>query len=326
MGASTIKLTKEDAQKIYKEMVLLRKFEEKCAQLYSMGQIAGFLHLYIGQEAVATGFNFLKKPQDSHVTSYRCHAHALLQGEMDPNAVMAELLGKATGSSKGKGGSMHIFYKEKGFFGGNGIVAAQVPLGTGFALSHKYQGDGGVSVSYMGDGAFPQGQVYEAMNLAALYNLPAIFVIENNGYSMGTPLDRTYSNLDLHNRGPVFNVASDVINGMDVIEVMEGAKKALDYVRAGKGAYLLEIKTYRYRGHSMSDPQKYRSKEEVDDYRNKNDPILNFERYVLKNKLMVESEFKVIQSEVKKIVTTAEEFALNSPEPDTSEVYTDVLV
>ena len=325
MATNAIKLTAEDAKKIYKDMVLVRKFEEKCAQLYSMGQIAGFLHLYIGQEAVATGFNFLKNPQDSHVTSYRCHAHALLQGEMDPNAVMAELLGKATGSSKGKGGSMHIFRKEKGFFGGNGIVAAQVPLGAGFALSHKHQKDGGVSVAYMGDGALPQGQVYEAFNMSALFKLPVIFVIENNGYSMGTPLDRTYSNKDLHNRGPVFDVPSAVINGMDVIEVMEGAQKALDHVRSGKGPFLLEIKTYRYRGHSMSDPQKYRSKEEVDSYRNDNDPILNFEKYTLKNKLMKEEEFKTIQKEVKEIVAKAEEFALNSPEPDPSELYTDVL-
>ncbi len=325
MVTSTIKLTKEDAKRIYKEMVLARKFEEKCAQLYSMGLIAGFLHLYIGQEAVATGFNFLKNPQDTHITSYRCHVHALLQGEMDPNAVMAELLGKATGSSKGKGGSMHIFSKEKGFFGGNGIVAAQVPIGAGCALSHKYKKDGGVNVAYMGDGAFPQGQVYETLNMAALYKLPMVFVIENNGYSMGTPLDRTYSNKELYSRGPVFNVPSDVINGMDVIEVMEGAKKALDHVRSGKGPFLLEIKTYRYRGHSMSDPQKYRSKEEVDSFRNTNDPILNFEKYVIKNKLMKEEDFKFIQSEVKKIISEAENFALNSEEPDPSNLYKDIL-
>lgn len=326
MATNTIKLTVDDAKKIYKEMVLARKFEEKCAQLYAMGQIAGFLHLYIGQEAVATGFNFLKKPQDSHITSYRCHAHALLQGEMDPKAVMAELLGKSTGSSKGKGGSMHIFSKEKGFFGGNGIVGAQIPLGVGCALSHKYNKDGGVNVAYMGDGAYPQGQVYEALNLASLFKLPVIFVLENNGYSMGTPLKRTYADSsELYKRGPTFDVESSVANGMDVIEVMTAAKKALEHVRSGKGPYLLELKTYRYRGHSMSDPQKYRSKEEVDEFRNNNDPILNFEKYVIANKLMKEEDFKSIQSEVKQIIKETEEFALNSSEPDPSILYTDIL-
>ncbi len=320
-----VKLSSQEALKLYKDMVLVRKFEEKCAQLYSMGHIAGFLHLYIGQEAIAAGFNFLKNPQDTHITSYRCHGHALLQGEMNPDAVMAELLGKATGSSKGKGGSMHIFAKNKGFYGGNGIVAAQIPLGAGAALYHKYMKDGGVNVAYMGDGALPQGQVYETFNMAALYKLPVVFVIENNMYSMGTPLDRTYANTELYNRGPVFNVPSSVINGMDVIEVIEGAKKALDHCREGKGPYLLEIRTYRYRGHSMSDPQKYRSKDEVDKYRNDNDPILNLEKYILDKNLAKEDALKEIQQQIKKTVAACEEFAINSPEPDPADLYTHIL-
>ncbi|MDR0484368.1 MAG: pyruvate dehydrogenase (acetyl-transferring) E1 component subunit alpha [Alphaproteobacteria bacterium] len=327
--AGGIKLTIEDAKKIYKDMVLVRKFEEKCASLYSQGHILGFLHLYIGQEAVATGFNFLKNPQDTHITAYRCHAHALLQGEIEPKIAMAELLGKGTGSSKGKGGSMHIFSKEKGFFGGHGIVGAQIPIGTGLALTHKRKADGGINVAYMGDGAFPQGQVYEAFNLASLYNLPILFVLENNQYSMGTPLDRTYANKKLYDNLPSrsipFGVQSATVDGMDVIKVMEGAAEAMKYVRDGKGPFMLEVKTYRYRGHSMSDPQKYRSKEEVDHFRNEDDPILNFEKYATDKKLLTAEDFKAIQAEVKKIVAECEEFAINSPEPAESELYTDIL-
>jgi pyruvate dehydrogenase E1 component alpha subunit len=325
---SEIKLTKDEAKKIYKDMVLIRKFEEKCAQLYSMGQILGFLHLYIGQEAVAAGFNFLKNPQDSHITTYRCHGHALLQAEIDPKIAMAELLGKGSGSSKGKGGSMHIYSSKKGFFGGNGIVGAQIPLGAGLALAHKKKNDGGINVAYMGDGAYPQGQVYETFNMASLFNLPIVFVLENNGYSMGTPLSRTYGDeklyKDLPSRAKPFGITTMSVNGMDVIEVMKGASAAMEHVRSGKGAFLLEVKTYRYRGHSMSDPQKYRTKEEVDHFRNDDDPILNFEKYATKNKLMSEEEFKAIQADVKKIITEAEEFATNSPEPSDSELYTDV--
>ncbi|MCL2567278.1 MAG: pyruvate dehydrogenase (acetyl-transferring) E1 component subunit alpha [Alphaproteobacteria bacterium] len=326
--ASELKLTKDEAKKIYKDMVLVRKFEEKCAQLYSMGLILGFLHLYIGEEAVATGLNFLKNPQDTHITSYRCHGHVLLQAEIDPKVAMAELLGKGSGSSKGKGGSMHIYSSKKGFFGGNGIVGAQIPLGTGLALAHKKKKDGGISVAYMGDGAYPQGQVYEAFNMASLYNLPIVFVLENNGYSMGTPLSRTYGNEKLYNdlpsRAKPFGITTLSIDGMDVVEVIKGSKVAMEHVRAGKGPFLLEVKTYRYRGHSMSDPQKYRSKEEVDRFRNDDDPILNFEKYTTKNKLMSEDDFKAIQAEVKKIIAEAEEFATNSAEPEAKELYTDI--
>ncbi len=324
---SAIKLTNEKAEQLYHDMLLCRKFEEKCASLYAMKKIAGFLHLYIGQEAIAAGFNLLKKPQDSHITSYRCHAHALLQGELDPKEVMAELTGRGTGSSKGKGGSMHIYSKEKNFFGGNGIVGAQIPLGTGLAFYHNYIKDNGVSVSYVGDGGVPQGQVYEAFNMASLWKLPAVFVIENNLYSMGTPLSRTHACPDLWKRGEPFGIKGERIeDGMDVMKVMEVAERAIEHARSGKGPYLIEIKTYRFRGHSMSDPQKYRTKEEIEDYRNHHDPITIFEKYALENNLITQEKIKEISNKIKSVMKDVEEFALNSPEPSAEELYTDILV
>jgi pyruvate dehydrogenase E1 component alpha subunit len=322
---ASIKLTSADAKKIYYDMALVRKFEEKSIQLYGMGYIAGFFHAYIGQEAIATGFNFLKKPQDSHITSYRCHAHALLQGELNANEVMAELTGRSTGSSHGKGGSMHIYSKEHNFFGGNGIVGAQVPLGAGAAFAHKYKKDGGVCVAYLGDGAMPQGQVYEAFNLASLMKLPLVIVVENNGYSMGTSLERTHANTNLSLRGEPFNIPGEKVDGMDILDVLEKGSKAIDYAR-NKGPYLLEAITYRYRGHSMSDPQKYRSKEEVEKMRNNFDPIDNFVKYALSKKLLNEADIKEMDKQIKDIVNKAEEFSLNSPEPDLSELYTNVLL
>jgi len=321
-----IKLSKDDASSIYYNMYLIRKFEEKCAQLYQMGQIAGFLHLYIGQEAIATGFNHLAQPQDSSITSYRCHAHALLQGKIDPKALMAELTGRATGCSKGKGGSMHIYSKQNHFYGGNGIVGAQIPLGTGLAFAHKYKKDNGISVASMGDGGLPQGQVYEAFNLAALHKLPVIFVVENNQYSMGTPLDKTHANTELFKRGEHFGVPGKKIEAMDVVEVMEEIKDIVDYVRSGKGPYLIEANTYRFRGHSMSDPQKYRTKEEVEEMKNKKDPITLFNDYAIANKLLTEKEIEVMEDKIKALMQEVEDFSLNSPLPDESELYTDILL
>ena len=307
-------------------MYLIRKFEEKCGQLYQMGYMAGFLHLYIGQEAIATGFDFIKEDQDTHITSYRCHAHALLQAKIEPKVLMAELLGRATGSSKGKGGSMHIYSKKNNFYGGNGIVGAQIPLGAGLAFAHKYKKDNGVSVSYMGDGALPQGQVYEAFNLAAMWKLPAVFVIENNQYSMGTPLSRTHANQEQNLRGTHFGIPGERVDGMDIIKVMERAKFAVEHARSGKGPYLLEMMCHRYRGHSMSDPQKYRSKEEVDNARQNQDPIDTFVNYALSNKLLTQEHIDNINDEIKKIVKEAEEFALASPEPSADELFTDIML
>ncbi|MFL1781109.1 Pyruvate dehydrogenase E1 component subunit alpha [Candidatus Hepatincolaceae symbiont of Richtersius coronifer] len=326
MSSSKLKFTAEQAKKIYFEMLLTRRFEEKCAQLYGMGYIAGFLHLYMGQEAIAAGFNHLKQKQDSHITSYRCHAHALLQGELDPKQVMSELTGKGIGSSKGKGGSMHIYSKKNNFFGGNGIVGAQVPLGAGLAFAHKYNKDNGVCFAYMGDGALPQGQVYEAFNMASLWKLPALFIIENNQYSMGTSLERTHANTDLSIRGTVFNIPGEKIDGMNILEVIEKGKKALDHVRSGKGPYLLEILTYRFRGHSMSDPQKYRTKEEVADIREKRDPITHFEHYVIDNKTLKAADIAEINEKVKLIIKEVEEAATTSKEPEASELWTDVVL
>lgn len=323
---SKLKFSSEEAKKLYYNMLLCRRFEEKCAQLYSMGKIAGFLHLYIGQEAIAAGFNFLKEPQDSHITSYRCHAHALLQGEIAPEALMAELTGRATGCSKGKGGSMHVYSLSKNFYGGNGIVGAQVPLGTGLAFTHKYKNDNGVSFTYMGDGAVPQGQVYESFNMAALWKLPVVYIIENNQYSMGTSLSRTHANTNLSIRGEPWSIPGEKVDGMDVLNVIEAGQKAIDYARSGNGPYLLEITTYRFRGHSMSDPQKYRTKDEVTDMREHHDPLKKFEEYILRNNLLTEADIKDIANEVKALIKKAEEYSLNSPEPEASELYTEVTI
>ena len=261
-------------QNMYKKMLLIRRFEEKAGQLYGMGKIGGFCHLYIGQEAVVVGVQSVQIEGDSVVTSYRDHGH-MLACDMDPKGVMAELTGREDGYSKGKGGSMHMFSREKGFFGGHGIVAAQVPIGAGLAFAHKYNGNKNVAITYFGDGAANQGQVYESYNIAALWKLPVIFVIENNKYGMGTSVNRSSAGDNLSDRGKAYGIVADIVDGMDVIAVRDAALKAMDYCRSGKGPYILEMKTYRYRGHSMSDPAKYRTRDEVDEIRQNSDPINN---------------------------------------------------
>jgi pyruvate dehydrogenase E1 component alpha subunit len=306
-------------------MLLIRRFEEKAGQLYGMGLIGGFCHLYIGQEAVVVGLQALSKPGDSVITSYRDHGHMLATG-MDPKGVMAELTGRRGGYSKGKGGSMHMFSKEKGFYGGHGIVGAQVPLGTGLGFAHKYRDDGGVCFAYMGDGAVNQGQVYESFNMAALWKLPVVYVIENNKYGMGTSVERHSASKELFKRGEAYGIPGLPINGMDVVAVRAEAEEAVERVRAGEGPLVLELKTYRYRGHSMSDPAKYRSKEEVNKMRSESDPIDNLRQKLITDGILDEAALKDIDKEIKAVVTEAAEFAQNSPEPDPSELYTDILL
>ncbi len=309
----------------YRQMLLIRRFEERAGQLYGMGLIGGFCHLYIGQEAVVVGMQAALSKTDSVITGYRDHGHMIAAG-IDPKAVMAELTGRAAGISKGKGGSMHMFSVEHGFYGGHGIVAAQVPLGTGLAFAHKYKGDGGLSVTYFGDGASNQGQVYESFNMAELWKLPAIFVIENNQYAMGTSVNRSSSEDQLYRRGESFRVPGLQVDGMDVLAVRGAAQTAVDWVRAGKGPLLLEMKTYRYRGHSMSDPAKYRSREEVAAVREKSDPIEHCKAELIKMGAATEASLKDLEKQVKAIVAEAADFAEQTPEPDASELYTDVLV
>ncbi len=316
---------KKKLLKFYQDMLLIRRFEEKSGQLYGMGLIGGFCHLYIGQEAVVVGMQDCLNEGDTVITAYRDHGHMLACG-MESRGVMAELTGRIGGYSKGKGGSMHMFSKEKGFYGGHGIVGAQIPLGTGLAFAHKYNQDGGVNLCYMGDGAANQGQVYESFNMAALWKLPVVYIIENNQYGMGTSCARAAAGNGLFHRGEPFGIPGVRVDGMDVLAVREAGLKAVEHVRSGKGPYLMEMLTYRYRGHSMSDPGKYRSKEEVDSYRDKNDPIGNLRHYLEKNKLANEADFKKIEAEVKTIVTDAADFAQTSPEPDASELWTDILV
>ena len=315
----------EDLIKYYKDMLLMRRFEEKAGQMYGMGLIGGFCHLYIGQEAVVTGIQSALKEGDSILTSYRDHAH-MLACDIDPKVILAELTGRKDGISKGKGGSMHMFSVEHGFFGGHGIVGAQVPIGAGLAFAHKYRKNDNVSVTYFGDGAVNQGQVYESFNMARLWNLPVIFVIENNQYAMGTSLARSSSEVDLYRRGESFKIDGEMVDGMDVLAVKEAAERAVATCRAGDGPVLLEMKTYRYRGHSMSDPAKYRSKEEVSKMRAESDPIDQVKKRILEAKIMSEDELKAIDKEIKATISEAAEFAKNSPEPDPSELYTDVLV
>ena len=317
-------LSQDQALKAYHDMLLIRRFEERAAQLYGMGLIQGFCHLYIGQEAVVVGIQSLLKPQDSLITAYRDHGHMLACG-MDPKGVMAELTGRIDGYSKGKGGSMHMFSREKNFYGGHGIVGAQIPIGTGLALAHQYKQDGGINVASMGDGAADQGQVYESYNMAALWKLPVLYVIENNHYSMGTSRERHAAGATLYGRGAGWGVPGEEVDGMDYLKVLEAAKRAIDYVRSGKGPYILEMDTYRYRGHSMSDPAKYRSKEEVDGVKAQRDPIDLFKTYMTANFSVTEEQFKGIEGEVKKVVLEAAEFSQSSPFPDPSELYTDVL-
>ncbi|AIB13746.1 pyruvate dehydrogenase (acetyl-transferring) E1 component subunit alpha [Azospirillum brasilense] len=323
-SASKQAASTEDLIKYYREMLLIRRFEEKAGQLYGMGLIGGFCHLYIGQEAVVVGIQAALKDNDDVITSYRDHGHMLACG-MDPKGVMAELTGRRGGYSKGKGGSMHMFSREKNFYGGHGIVGAQVPLGTGLAFSHKYNKDDGLSAVYCGDGAINQGQVYESFNMAALWKLPVLYVIENNKYAMGTSQERASAG-ELHQRGAAYGIPGHQVNGMDVLEVREAADKWVEYIRAGNGPVILEMKTYRYRGHSMSDPAKYRTKEEVEKMRSESDPIDNLKRVLLEGAYVTEDQLKEIDREVKAVVTEAAEFAQQSPEPDPAELWTDVLV
>lgn len=313
----------EEMKKLYREMLLIRRFEEKSGQLYGMGLIGGFCHLYIGQEAVVTGINSVQQKQDTVVTAYRDHAHMLACG-MDPKGIMAELTGRSGGYSRGKGGSMHMFSKEEGFFGGHGIVGAGTAIGTGLGFAHKYKGDGGVAVAYMGDGASNQGQVAECYNMAALWDLPVLFVIENNQYGMGTSVQRSSAGT-LYRRGEGYGIPGEQVDGMDVFTVQTAAKQALDYVRSGNGPYILEMMTYRYRGHSMSDPAKYRSKEEVETMKNDRDPITHI-KDMMQAAGIAEEDIKLIDKEIKEIVNEAAQFAQDSPEPHVDELWTDVLV
>ena len=311
-------------QDMYKKMLLIRRFEEKAGQLYGMGQIGGFCHLYIGQEAVVVGIQSAQIDGDSIVTSYRDHGH-MLACDMDPKGVMAELTGRKDGYSKGKGGSMHMFSREKGFFGGHGIVAAQVPIGAGLAFSHKYNGNKNVSITYFGDGAANQGQVYESYNIASLWKLPVVFVIENNKYGMGTSVNRSSAGENLSDRGKPYGIMSEIVDGMDILAVREAAIRAIDFCRSGKGPYILEMKTYRYRGHSMSDPAKYRTRDEVDKIRKTSDPIENIKS--LLNKMGVEDKtLKDIDTDIKSVIAEAAKFAQDSPEPSEDELFTDITI
>ena len=318
-------VSKDELHRYYYDMLMIRRFEEKAGQLYGMGLIGGFCHLYIGQEAVVVGIQSTLKDGDAVITSYRDHGHMLACG-MEARGVMAELTGRAGGYSKGKGGSMHMFSREKNFYGGHGIVAAQVPIGAGIAFAHKYNSNDLVSVTYLGDGAINQGQVGEALNMAALWDLPAIFVIENNKYAMGTSQERASAGTDLYNRGKPYGIPGKQVDGMDVLAVREAAQTAVTHCRAGKGPYVLEMQTYRYRGHSMSDPAKYRSREEVSKIRSERDPIDRMRGWLIEEGFADEDELKEIDRKIKNIVSDAAEFAQNSPEPDPSELYTDVLV
>jgi pyruvate dehydrogenase E1 component alpha subunit len=309
----------------YEQMLLIRRFEEKAGQLYGLGLIGGFCHLYIGQEAVAVGLqSALDGGKDSVITGYRDHGHMLAYG-IDPKVIMAELTGRGAGISRGKGGSMHMFSTDHKFYGGHGIVGAQVPLGAGLAFGHQYREDGGLCMAYFGDGAANQGQVYEAFNMASLWNLPIIFVVENNGYAMGTAVQRGSAETHFHRRGTAFRIPGISVNGMDVLEVRSAAEVAVAHVRAGKGPVLMELMTYRYRGHSMSDPAKYRSREEVQEMRDKHDPIDAAKAELLKRGV-AEDRLKELEKQIRSKVNEAADFAENSPEPEMHELYTDVLV
>ncbi|MBM3487393.1 MAG: pyruvate dehydrogenase (acetyl-transferring) E1 component subunit alpha [Alphaproteobacteria bacterium] len=311
--------------KFYRDMLLIRRFEERAGQLYGMGLIGGFCHLYIGQEAVVVGLQHALKDGDRVVTTYRDHGHMLACG-MDPKGVMAELTGRRTGYSKGKGGSMHMFSREKNFYGGHGIVGASVPIGTGLGFAAKYTGSDAIAVTYFGDGAVNQGQVHESMNMAALWHLPVLYVIENNKYGMGTSVERASASKELFRVGCYAGVPGEQTDGMDVVAVHEAGRKAVDYIRSGQGPRILEMQTYRYRGHSMSDPAKYRSRDEVTRMRTERDPIDHAGRLLLAAGTVTEDKLKEIDREVRAAVAEAAEFAQNSPEPDPAELYTDVLV
>jgi pyruvate dehydrogenase E1 component alpha subunit len=317
--------TPEQEKAAYREMLLIRRFEEKAGQMYGMGLIGGFCHLYIGQEAVVVGVAMASRDGDQVITSYRDHGHMLACG-LDPKGVMAELTGRRDGLSKGKGGSMHMFSKEKNFYGGHGIVGAQVPLGAGLAFANYYRGNQSVSLTYFGDGAANQGQVYETFNMASLWKLPVVFIIENNRYAMGTSVTRSSALTDFSKRGASFNIPGEQVDGMDVRAVKAAAEKAIELCREGQGPYILEMQTYRYRGHSMSDPAKYRSKEEVQKMREERDPIEQVRARLLRTGAASEDELKKIDGAVRAIVSEAAEFATQNPEPDPSELFTDILL
>lgn len=318
-------LSRDEMLRAYRDMLLIRRFEEKAGQLYGMGLIGGFCHLYIGQEAVVVGMQMCLKPGDQVITSYRDHGHMLATG-MEARGVMAELTGRIGGYSKGKGGSMHMFSREKGFYGGHGIVGAQVSLGNGLAFANWYRQDGRVALTYFGEGASNQGQVYESLNLAALFKLPCIFIIENNKYGMGTSVERASASRDLSQNGAAWGIPGEQVNGMDVATVREAGERAVAHCRAGKGPYLLEMKTYRYRGHSMSDPAKYRTREEVQKMRETSDCIETARKALLDDFGVTEADLKVIDDEVKAIVQDSADFAQESPEPPEAELMTDILV
>jgi pyruvate dehydrogenase E1 component alpha subunit len=314
--------SKDELIHYYREMLLIRRFEEKAGQLYGMGLIGGFCHLYIGQEAVVVGLQATAEEGDNIITTYRDHGHMLATG-MDPKGVMAELTGRRDGYSKGKGGSMHMFSKEKRFYGGHGIVGANVPLGAGLALADKYRGNDRVTFTYFGDGAANQGQVAETYNMAELWDLPVIFVIENNQYAMGTSVKRATKSPDFWERGAAYGIEGEMVDGMDVLAVKEAGEKAVKYCRSGKGPYILEVMTYRYRGHSMSDPAKYRTREEVQKMREERDPIEQVRKRLLEGDA-TEDELKAVDKEIKDIINAAADFARESPEPDVEELWTDV--
>ncbi len=313
----------EELKAYYRDMLLIRRFEEKAGQLYGMGLIGGFCHLYIGQEAVVVGLEATAKDGDSRITTYRDHGHMLACG-MNPDGVMAELTGREGGYSCGKGGSMHMFSKEKKFYGGHGIVGANVPLGAGIAFADKYKGNDNVTFTYFGDGAANQGQVYETFNMAALWKLPVIFIIENNQYAMGTSQQRSTSSAEIWERGKAFGIPGEAVDGMDVLAVKDAGERAVKHCRSGDGPYILEIKTYRYRGHSMSDPAKYRTREEVQKMRDERDPIEQVRNILLEHKHASEDDLKAIDKEIKEIVNASAEFAKESPEPAAEELWTDI--
>jgi pyruvate dehydrogenase E1 component alpha subunit len=321
--ASVPDLGKERELEAYREMLLIRRFEEKAGQLYGMGLIGGFCHLYIGQEAVVVGMQMAIREGDQVITGYRDHGHMLACG-MDPRGVMAELTGRRGGYSKGKGGSMHMFSVAKGFFGGHGIVGAQVPLGTGLAFANRYRKNDNVSLTYFGDGAANQGQVYESFNMAELWKLPVVYIIENNRYAMGTSVVRASAQTDFSKRGASFDIPGEQVDGMDVRAVKDAGDKAVKWCREGNGPFILEMMTYRYRGHSMSDPAKYRTREEVEKVRTEHDPIEQVRLRLLQKKWASEDELKKVDAKVRETVNEAAEFATHDPEPDVSELYTDV--
>jgi pyruvate dehydrogenase E1 component alpha subunit len=324
-AGTPVQFTRDEELTAYREMLLIRRFEEKAGQLYGMGFIGGFCHLYIGQEAVVVGMQMAIKPGDQVITTYRDHGHMLATG-MDAKGVMAELTGRQGGYSRGKGGSMHMFSKEKNFYGGHGIVGANVPLGAGLAFANKYRGNDNVCLTYFGDGAANQGQVYEAFNMAKLWSLPVIFIIENNRYAMGTAIERAAATTDFSRRGASFDIPGEQVDGMDVRAVRAAGERAVKRARAGEGPCILEMLTYRYRGHSMSDPAKYRTREEVERVREERDPIERVRRRILEAGMVKEDDLKKIDAEIRTIVNASAEFAQNDPEPDASELWTDVLL